>query len=127
MGKLLRVLAVLSIAVGFVACGDDDDDPTVGGDATESDAGGDSIAITISGSQFDPSEVEAEAGDATFAVTNEDGFAHTFTVDGLGGPFVTGIEGDHHNVVGLSLPLLRTLLLELGVPWTSLWSPARLD
>ena len=48
-------------------------------------------------------------------------------VDGLGGPFVTGIEGDHHNVVGLSLPLLRTLLLELGVPWTSLWSPARLD
>lgn len=84
MGKLLRVLAVLSIAVGFVACGDDDDDPTVGGDATESDAGGDSIAITISGSQFDPSEVEAEAGDATFAVTNEDGFAHTFTVDDLG-------------------------------------------
>ena len=53
--------------------------------------------------------------------------AGAFTVDGLGGPFVTGIEGDHHNVVGLSLPLLRTLLLELGVPWTSLWSPARLD
>lgn len=48
--------------------------------------------------------------------------AGAFTVDGLGGPFVTGIEGDYHNVVGLSLPLLRTLLLELGVPWTSLWS-----
>ncbi|MFT4217674.1 MAG: Maf family nucleotide pyrophosphatase [Micropruina sp.] len=52
--------------------------------------------------------------------------AGAFTVDGLGGPFVTGIEGDHHNVVGLSLPLLRTLLLELGVAWPMLWaSPAR--
>ena len=26
--------------------------------------------------------------------------AGAFTVDGLGGAFVTGIEGDHHNVVG---------------------------
>jgi nucleoside triphosphate pyrophosphatase len=49
--------------------------------------------------------------------------AGAFTVDGLGGPFVTCIEGDHHNVVGLSLPLLRTLLLELGVSWPTLWSP----
>jgi len=49
--------------------------------------------------------------------------AGAFTVDGLGGPFVTGIEGDHHNVVGLSLPLLRRLLHELGVDWTSLWGP----
>lgn len=49
--------------------------------------------------------------------------AGAFTVDGLGGPFVSAIEGDHHNVVGLSLPLLRTLLLELGVAWTSLWNP----
>ncbi len=47
--------------------------------------------------------------------------AGAFTVDGLGGAFVTGIEGDHHNVVGLSLPLLRDLLAELGHPWTSLW------
>ena len=44
-----------------------------------------------------------------------------FTVDGLGGPFVTGIEGDHHNVVGLSLPLLRAILNELGISWPSLW------
>ena len=41
-----------------------------------------------------------------------------------GGAFVTGIEGDHHNVVGLSLPLLRTLLLELGVAWPQLWGEA---
>ena len=47
--------------------------------------------------------------------------AGAFTVDGLGGAFVTGIEGDHHNVVGLSLPLLRELLLELGRAWPDLW------
>lgn len=45
-----------------------------------------------------------------------------FTVDGLGGAFVEGVEGDHHNVVGLSLPLLRRLLADLGVRWTDLWS-----
>ena len=43
--------------------------------------------------------------------------AGAFTVDGLGGAFVEGIEGDHHNVVGLSLPLLRELLAEVGIGW----------
>jgi septum formation protein len=47
--------------------------------------------------------------------------AGAFTVDGLGGAFVTGIEGDHHNVVGVSLPLLRELVAELGHSWTDLW------
>ena len=50
--------------------------------------------------------------------------AGAFTLDGLGGPFVTGIEGDPSNVVGLSLPLLRELLLELGLPWHELLSSA---
>jgi septum formation protein len=48
--------------------------------------------------------------------------AGAFTVDGLGGAFVTGIEGDYHNVVGLSLPLLRDLLGKLGHAWPDLWS-----
>ena len=43
--------------------------------------------------------------------------AGAFTIDGLGGAFVTAIEGDHHNVVGLSLPLLRDLLADAGVEW----------
>jgi septum formation protein len=47
--------------------------------------------------------------------------AGAFTVDGLGGAFVTSIEGDYHNVVGVSLPLLRELLMELGHSWTDLW------
>ena len=46
--------------------------------------------------------------------------AGAFTVDGLGGAFVEGIEGDHHNVVGLSLPLLRELLAAVGVGWFDL-------
>ncbi|MET0766031.1 MAG: nucleoside triphosphate pyrophosphatase [Aeromicrobium sp.] len=48
--------------------------------------------------------------------------AGAFTIDGLGGAFVTGIEGDHHNVVGLSLPVLRELVAELGIVWTDLWN-----
>jgi len=48
--------------------------------------------------------------------------AGAFTVDGLGGAFVTGIEGDHHNVVGLSLPLVRELVAELGRTWVDLWA-----
>lgn len=48
--------------------------------------------------------------------------AGAFTVDGLGGAFVTGIEGDHHNVVGVSLPLVRELTAELGHSWTALWA-----
>lgn len=48
--------------------------------------------------------------------------AGAFTVDGLGGPFVEGIEGDHHNVVGLSLPLLRRLLAQLDLRITDLWA-----
>ncbi len=48
--------------------------------------------------------------------------AGAFTLDGLGGPFVERIDGDPSNVVGLSLPLLRRLLAELGVAWTDLWS-----
>ena len=47
--------------------------------------------------------------------------AGAFTVDGLGGAFITGIVGDYHNVVGLSLPLFRDLLAELGRSWVDLW------
>jgi septum formation protein len=48
--------------------------------------------------------------------------AGAFTIDGLGGAFVESIEGDHHNVVGVSLPLLRGLVVELGHSWTALWN-----
>ena len=47
--------------------------------------------------------------------------AGAFTIDGFGGAFVRGIEGDHHNVVGVSLPLLRHLLADVGLTVPSLW------
>jgi len=68
----------------------------------------------------------AEVTDQEIAAYVESGeplqVAGAFTIDGLGGAFVTRIEGDHHNVVGLSLPVLRVLLAELGHVWTDLWT-----
>lgn len=46
--------------------------------------------------------------------------AGAFTIDGLGGPYVDGVEGDPHNVVGLSLPLLRRMLIDLRLGVTTL-------
>jgi nucleoside triphosphate pyrophosphatase len=48
--------------------------------------------------------------------------AGAFTLGGRGGWFVDGIDGDHGNVIGISLPLLRRLLAELGVAVTGLWA-----
>ncbi|MEV0187639.1 nucleoside triphosphate pyrophosphatase [Kitasatospora purpeofusca] len=47
--------------------------------------------------------------------------AGAFTLDGRSAPFVEGIDGDPGNVIGLSLPLLRGLLDELGMRITDLW------
>ena len=44
-----------------------------------------------------------------------------FTLDGLGGWFVDRIEGDPSNVIGLSLPLTRSLLQRVGLSVTQLW------
>jgi septum formation protein len=48
--------------------------------------------------------------------------AGAFTLDGRGGWFVDRIDGDHGTVLGVSLPLLRRLLADLGVSVTSLWT-----
>ncbi len=73
-------------------------------------------STTVHFAELTDAEIEA------YVATGEPlAVAGAFTIDGLGGPFVTGVEGDHHGVVGLSLPLLRTLLAELGVPVTDLW------
>lgn len=48
--------------------------------------------------------------------------AGAFTIDGLGGPFVDGIDGDPGTVIGLSLPVLRRLLARHDVPITALWT-----
>lgn len=48
--------------------------------------------------------------------------AGAFTVDGLGGAFITRVEGDPSTVVGMSLSTVRRLAADLGVRWTDLWS-----
>jgi septum formation protein len=48
--------------------------------------------------------------------------AGAFTLDGRGGWFVEGIDGDHGTVLGISLPLLRRLLADLGINVTDLWA-----
>jgi septum formation protein len=48
--------------------------------------------------------------------------AGAFTIDSLGGPFITRVEGDPSTVVGMSLSTLRRLTGELGVAWPELWN-----
>ncbi|MEV7607943.1 nucleoside triphosphate pyrophosphatase [Microbacterium sp. NPDC089320] len=48
--------------------------------------------------------------------------AGAFTVDSLGGAFITRVDGDPSTVVGMSLSTVRRLAGDLGVTWTDLWS-----
>lgn len=66
-----------------------------------------------------PSDAEV---DALVATGEPMRVAGGFTLDGFCAPFMAGIDGDHGNVVGLSLPLLRTLLAELDVAISDLWT-----
>lgn len=77
------------------------------------------VSTTIRFGRPDPVELEAYiASGEPLAV------AGSCTIDGLGGPFIDGIDGDHSNVIGLALPTLRALLGELAVRWTDLWTRA---
>ncbi|MDF7665611.1 Maf family protein [Bifidobacterium sp. ESL0745] len=48
--------------------------------------------------------------------------AGCFTLEGLGGAFIDGVDGDPSGVLGLSLPLLRRMVEKMGVAWTDLWN-----
>jgi septum formation protein len=65
--------------------------------------------------------------DAYLATGEPLAVAGGFTLDGLGGAFVDGVDGDPSNVIGLSLPTFRRLLAEIGVTWTDLWGTAPRD
>lgn len=84
--------------------------------ARDGRAVGATSTTTVRFADIDEAEIDA------YVATGEPlAVAGAFTLDGLGGAFVTGIDGDPHGVVGISLPLLRELLGELGVGWTELW------
>jgi septum formation protein len=71
----------------------------------------------------------ADASDDEIAVYCNTGepsaVAGAFTVDGLGGWFVEAVAGDHHNVVGVSLPVVRRLLAVLGHGLDAIGYPPR--
>ncbi|MEO7268359.1 MAG: Maf family protein [Knoellia sp.] len=90
----------------------DDRDPDDGG---TSGVVGATASTTVHFADIDDDEI------AAYVDTGEPlRVAGAFTLDGLGAPYVRAIEGDPSNVVGVSLPLLRELLAELGVPWRAL-------
>lgn len=60
--------------------------------------------------------------DAYIATGEPLSVAGAFTIDSLGAPFISSVDGDPHAVVGLSPATLRSLLIELGVDWPSLWN-----
>jgi septum formation protein len=64
---------------------------------------------------------EAEL-DAYLATGEALGVAGGFTIDGRSAPFVDGVDGDPGNVIGLSLPLLRSLLTSIDIAITDLWT-----
>ncbi len=65
-----------------------------------------------------PSDAEI----AAYVATGEPlGVAGAFTLDGISAPFIEGVDGDPGAVIGLSLPLFRSLLGELGLTVMDLW------
>ena len=79
-----------------------------------------SIATSVRFADITDAEIDA------YCATGEPAaVAGAFTVDGLGGWFIEGVAGDHHNVVGVSLPTVRALLRELGYGLGDLGYPAR--
>jgi septum formation protein len=69
--------------------------------------------------QYDERELDAYLGTGEALRV-----AGSFTLDGRSAPLLDGIVGNHSNVIGLSLPLLRALLGEVGVWWPDLWADA---
>ncbi|MCP2302058.1 Maf family protein [Actinokineospora globicatena] len=86
----------------------------VGGEVVGSATGVEATTIRFSAPTQDEIDAYVASGEP-LAV------AGAFTIDGLGGWFVDSIEGNASSVVGISLPLTRRLLAEVGVSVTELW------
>ena len=69
-------------------------------------------------------DLDDAESDAYIATGEPLSVAGAFTIDSLGAAFITSVQGDPHAVVGLSVSTVRSLLRELGIPWTSLWNRA---
>ena len=87
------------------------------GGAAGNAVGGVSTAAVTFAADITDSEIDA------YVATGEPlEVAGAFTIDSLGSAFISKVDGDPHAVVGLSVSLLRALLLEFEIPWPSLWN-----
>jgi septum formation protein len=78
-----------------------------------------SVATTVHFADVTDDEIDA------YCATGEPAaVAGAFTIDGLGGWFVERVDGDPHNVVGLSLPAVRRMLRDHGHSLADLGYPA---
>lgn len=91
----------------------------VGGNPSPDVASGAGAVASATVRFADMSEAEIAAYVATGEPLN---CAGSFTIDGLGGAFITRVDGDPHAVVGLSVSTLRELLLAVGLSVTDLWN-----
>lgn len=82
--------------------------------------GGATGAVSTASVSF--ADVSDDEIDAYVATGEPLSVAGAFTIDSLGSAFITRVEGDPHAVIGLSVALLRDLLLEFGIHWPSLWN-----
>ena len=112
-GEVRARWAAMAGGTGILVTGHEVVDPASGR------AVGATAATLVRFGRPDPTELEAYiASGEPLAV------AGSCTIDGLGGAFIEGVDGDHTNVIGLALPTLRGLLGQLGVRWTELWELA---
>jgi len=79
------------------------------------------VAIDVNPTMVRFGEISDEELEAYLASGEPLHVAGAFTLDGRGGWFVESIVGDPSNVIGISLPLLRRLLNEVGVGVAELW------
>lgn len=82
-------------------------------------SGAEALGCSSSTVHFGP--ISAAEADAYVATGEPLEVAGGFTIDGRGAAFIEGISGDYHNIVGISLPLLRILADQIGIFWPDLW------
>jgi septum formation protein len=80
----------------------------------------------VSSADVSFADLDDEEIDAYVATGEPLRVAGAFTIDSLGSAYITGVDGDPHAVVGISVALLRQLVVELGIPWHTLWNRANL-
>lgn len=78
--------------------------------------------LRVGSTEVDFADLSDEEIEAYAATGEPQHVAGGFTIDGRGGAFVTAVHGDPYNVIGVSLPLFRQMVIDAGVAWQSLWA-----